>query len=120
MYATKTMISKIFGVAPPTVYRRVDGIEKEIGKRYNQYAILDKLVSVEVYADYEKYHKRLSDKNLSKTVPDFDMHAAGAYIEEISEAKKDVSEKRKAHAEDKRNEKEIERMETAEQAPQTA
>lgn len=91
MYATKAMISKIFGVTPPTVYRRVAGIEKEMGKRYNQYAILDKLVAVEVYADYEKYHKRLSDRNLRKTVPDFDMHAAKAYIEEISEAKKEIS-----------------------------
>lgn len=33
-----------------------------------------------VYADYEKYHTRLEDKNLKKYVPPFDMKAAGAYI----------------------------------------
>ncbi len=36
-----------------------------IGERYNQYAVLDNLKpSVAVYADYEKYHTRLEDKNL--------------------------------------------------------
>ena len=60
--------------------RRVKGIEALIGERYNQYAVLDNLVSVAVYADYEKYHTRLEDKNLKKYVPPFDMKAAGAYI----------------------------------------
>lgn len=69
-----------FGVTTQTVYRRVKGIEALIGERYNQYAVLDNLVSVAVYADYEKYHTRLEDKNLKKYVPPFDMKAAGAYI----------------------------------------
>ncbi|MCI9227083.1 MAG: transposase family protein, partial [Dorea sp.] len=45
-YRNKTDIAHIFGVSNPTVYRRVEGIKKEIGKRYNQYAILDNLISL--------------------------------------------------------------------------
>ena len=39
MYATKAEIARIFGVSPPTVYSRVAGIEKEIGQRYDRYAV---------------------------------------------------------------------------------
>lgn len=82
MYATKTNLAKIFGISPMTVYRRVEGIEKEIGKRYNRYAIVDRLICVEVFADYEKYRKRLADKHLRKTVPEFNLREARVYIEE--------------------------------------
>lgn len=82
MYATKAKIAKIFGVTPPTVYSRVAGIEQEIGKRYNRYAIVENLISVAVYADFEKYRKRLGDKNLRKAVPDFNMEEALKYIDE--------------------------------------
>lgn len=80
MYVNKATIARMFGVSPPTVYRRVEGIKSEIGKRYNRYAIINNLVSAEVYADYEKYHKRLNDKNMRKTVKPFDMEEAGAYL----------------------------------------
>lgn len=82
MYANKKSLANLFGISYPTVYRRVEGIEEEMGKgkRYNRYAICDGLVSVAVFADYEKYHRRLTDKNLRKTVPPFDMDEASAYI----------------------------------------
>lgn len=80
MYANKKNLAALFGVTPQTVHRRVKGIEALIGERYNQYAILDNLVSVAVYADFEKYHTQLADKNLKKYVPPFDMKEAGAYI----------------------------------------
>ena len=80
MYANKKNLAALFGVTPQTVHRRVKGIEALIGERYNQYAILDNLVSVAVYADYEKYHTRLADKNSKKYVPPFNMKEAGAYI----------------------------------------
>ncbi len=82
-YRNKTDIAHIFGVSNPTVYRRVEGIKKEIGKRYNQYAILDNLISLAVYADYEKNHKKLENRNLRKTVPPFDMYEAMMYLEEV-------------------------------------
>ena len=85
MYATKANIARLFGVSPPTVSSRVAGIEKEIGKRYNKYAICDKLISLAVYVDYEKYHKRLADRNLRKTVPEFNMTEAKKYLEEEME-----------------------------------
>lgn len=84
-YATKAQIARIFGVTPPTVYSRVEGIKQEIGKRYNRYAICENLISLAVYADYEKYRKRLADKNLRKTVPMFDMEEAGRYLEGVLE-----------------------------------
>ena len=80
MYATKAEIARIFNCSAQTVYRRVEGIEAEIGKRYNQYAILDNLISVAVYADYEKYRKHLANKNLRKYVPEFDKGAAEKYL----------------------------------------
>lgn len=80
MYANKKNLAALFGVTTQTVQRRVKGIEKLIGDRYNQYAILDNLVSVAVYVDYEKYHKCLEDKLTKKYVPPFDMKEAGAYI----------------------------------------
>lgn len=82
MYANKATIAQIFHVTRQTVWRRQQEIEQEIGKRYNRYAVLDGLVSIEVYADYEKYHKRLKDKNLRKTVPPFDMTEAREYLTE--------------------------------------
>lgn len=90
MYATKAEIARMFGVSPPTVYSRVAGIEKEIGQRYNRYAVCDKLISLAVYVDYEKYHKRLADKNLRKSVPAFNMAEARKYLAErgvINESK---------------------------------
>lgn len=80
MYATKAQLSRIFGVTVQTVHSRVKEIQKEIGKRYNRYAICENLISVAVYADHEKYRKLLADKNLRKAVPPFDMEDAEAYI----------------------------------------
>ena len=81
MYATKADIARIFGVTPPTVYNRVEGIRAEIGKRYNKYAIIDNLISIAVYADFEKYRKALADKNLRKHVPIFDINDAERYLD---------------------------------------
>lgn len=83
MYGNKVDIANTFSISLPTVHRRVKGIEEEIGKRYNRYAIADNLISLAVFADYQKYHKRLRDKNLRKTVPPFDMYEARMYLEEV-------------------------------------
>ena len=80
MYANKKNLAALFGVTTQTVQRRVKGSEKLIGDRYNQYSILDYLVSVAVYADYEKYHKCLEDQLTKQYVPPFDRKEAGAYI----------------------------------------
>lgn len=85
-YATKAGTARIFGISRDTVYNRIEGIKKEIGKRYNDYAIVDNLVSLAVFADYYKYHKRLNDRNLRKTVPPFDMYEASRYLEEVKHA----------------------------------
>ncbi len=81
MYANKADLARIFGISSMTVYRRVAEIEKEVGKRYNNYAILDNLISVAVFADYEKYRKHLADKNLRKYVPLFEMSEAERYFD---------------------------------------
>ena len=80
MYANKLTLAKIFGVSPPTVYRRIEGIKAEIGTRYNRYAILDNVVSVAVFADYDKNHRQLEDKNLRKYVPEFSPKEASEYM----------------------------------------
>lgn len=86
MYITKAELSICFGVSPPTVYKRVAGIEEEIKKgRYNRYAIADGLVSVAVFVDYMKYQKRLNDKKLRKTVPPFNMQEALEYLQEVKQ-----------------------------------
>ena len=82
MYANKAELARIFGISPMTVYRRVEEIQAEIGKRYNNYAILDNLVSIAVFADFEKYRKHLADKNLRKYVPIFEMSDAERYMDE--------------------------------------
>lgn len=89
MYATKAEIARMFKVSSPTVYSRVEGIKKEIGKRYNKYAILDNMISIAVYIDYEKYKKMLADKNLRKYVPEFDKSAAEQYISKTKSKKAD-------------------------------
>lgn len=81
MYATKADLARIFGVTRPTVCSRVKGIETEIGKRYTQYAILGNLISIAVYADYEKNRKLLEDVNLRKHIEPFEMGNAGRYLE---------------------------------------
>ena len=87
MYGNKTDIARTFHISLPTVYRRLEGLEKEIGKRYNHYAIADNLISLAVFADYYKYHKWLADKNLRKHVPPFDMYEARRYLEDVSDGK---------------------------------
>lgn len=84
MYATKTEIARMFKLSTPTVYKRVEGIQKEIGKRYNKYALCEKLVSIAVFLDYEKYHNLLEDKNLRKTVPPFNVEEAKKYLWEVN------------------------------------
>lgn len=80
-YMNKAELSRCFGISPATVYRRVAGIEEEIKKgRYNRYAIADGLISAAVFADYAKYHKRLNDRNLRRTVPAFSMDEAKEYL----------------------------------------
>lgn len=80
MYANRSELSRLFDVSRATVYRRVQGIERLIGDRYNAYAVLENLVSVAVFADYSKYHARLEDKNMKKYVPPFNPKEAGAYM----------------------------------------
>ena len=80
-YANKTEIAKLFGTSYNTVCRRERGIRKEIGKRYNQYAILGRLISVAVYADYEKYHEMLENPHLRENVPEFNLADAGRYLQ---------------------------------------
>lgn len=84
MYGNKTDIAKTFHISLPTVYRKLEGLETEIGKRYNHYAIVDNLISLAVFADYYKYHKWLKDKNLRKYEPPFDMYEARKYLEEVA------------------------------------
>ena len=86
-YMTKAELARCFGISPPTVYKRVAGIEEEIKRgRYNRYAIADGLISIAVFVDYEKYHKRLNDKNMRKTVPPFSMFEALQYLVDYSVA----------------------------------
>lgn len=87
MYANKAQIAKEFGLSYSAVQSYERGIQKEIGKRYNQYAIIGKLISKAVFADYVKYRNMLSDKNLRKCVPEFNMHEATRYIMTTKEAK---------------------------------
>ena len=85
-YMNKSDIARIFGISLPTVYKRVAGIEEEIKKgRYNQYAIAENLINIAVFVDYFKYYKRLKDKNLRRTVPDFNLHQALEYLMEFSD-----------------------------------
>lgn len=81
-YATKAELGRCFSISQPTIAKRVAGIEEEIKRgRYNRYAIADGLISIAVFADYSKYHKRLNDKNLRKTVKPFDLREALTYLE---------------------------------------
>lgn len=81
MYATKAELARIFGVTRPTVYDRVKGIEAEIGKRYGKYAIIGNLVSIGVYADYEKYRNILANKHHRKCLAPFDLDEAEQYLD---------------------------------------
>lgn len=81
-YATKAELGRCFSISQPTVAKRVKGIEQEMKRgRYNQYAVADGLISIAVFADYSKYHKRLNDKNLRRTVKPFCLREALEYLE---------------------------------------
>lgn len=82
LYANKADIAKTFSTSYNTVCRRERGIRKEIGKRYNQYAICGRLISLAVYADYEKYHEMLENPYLRENVPKFSLAEAGKYLQE--------------------------------------
>ena len=81
-YASISDLARIFGVTRPTVYDRVEGIKAEIGKRYGKYAILGNLVSIGVYADYEKYRHILANKYHRKHLAPFDLFDAEMYLQE--------------------------------------
>lgn len=93
MYAKKMDIAREFGMSYQTVFRRVEGIRKQIGKRYNEYAIVGRLVSKEVFVDYEKYHESLEDRNLRKYVPPFDIYRARQYLDDMRMSEKNVEVK---------------------------
>lgn len=81
-YATVSELSRAFNRSRPTVYKRIEGIKKQIEKgRYNRYAIVGNLISVAVFLDFEKYKDMLADKNASKYTPIFSRAEAMEYIE---------------------------------------
>ena len=59
---------------------RADEIDCRISS-CNKYAILDNLISIGVYVDYEKYRKHLADKNLRKYIPPFELSESERYLE---------------------------------------
>jgi predicted transcriptional regulator len=80
-YLTVKQIAEATGRVERTVRNKIAGIRKEIEHgRYSPYALPEGLVSWYVYVDYLTYEKRLEDKNLRKTVPDFNP----AEIEKLS------------------------------------
>ncbi|MGN0466217.1 MAG: hypothetical protein ACI4F9_07715 [Lachnospiraceae bacterium] len=72
-YYPLKQVAEMTGRTVRTVQRKIAGIQREIERgRYSPYALAGNLVNYYVYLDYIKYEKRLEDKNMRKTVPEFD------------------------------------------------
>ncbi len=66
-------LAEELGLSQKTIRILIKGIQEEIMTgRYSRYAIAGNRYSFYVVVDYLKYHKLLEDRNLRKTVPDFD------------------------------------------------
>lgn len=75
-YRQQGDVAEFFGLGKTTVYERVKEIKGEIGKRYNEHAVIQDgnivLVNILVFVDYMTYRRRLRDKNMRKYVPEYD------------------------------------------------
>lgn len=72
-YFPKSRVAEMSDTTVRTVNRKVKGIQREIERgRYSPYALAGNLINYYVYIDYIKYEKDLQDKNLRKTVPEFE------------------------------------------------
>ena len=80
VYANKSDTARFFGISRNTVYKMIEGIETEIERgRYARCAIAEGLNNKAVFLDYMVNRKRLNDKNLRRTVPEFDMKKCYEY-----------------------------------------
>jgi len=71
-YLTRKRLAEDTGRTIRTVDKKIEGIKREVKKgRYSPYALADNLVNYYVYIDYLTFEKFLADKNLRKTVPEF-------------------------------------------------
>lgn len=73
-YLTFKQVAEETGRTVRTVQNRVNGIREEIAKgRYSPCVLPEGegIVNWYAYIDYLTYRKRLEDKNLRKTVPEF-------------------------------------------------
>lgn len=71
MYMTIAQLTKEFNQSRSTVNRRVTGIKSEIGKRYPATAVLNHLINVDAYMDYEANRELLNDHTLRNGVAPF-------------------------------------------------
>ena len=71
-YLTKKQIAEETGRTVRTVDNKIKGIRREIENgRYSPYSLPEGLVNWYVYIDYLTYQNLLEDKNLRRTVPEF-------------------------------------------------
>lgn len=71
MYMTIAQLTKEFNQSRSTVNRRVIGIKSEIGKRYPKNTVLNHLINVDAYMDYEANRDMLADATLRNGLDPF-------------------------------------------------
>jgi hypothetical protein len=60
------------GYKASSVNTLIKGFQKEVGTRYNRYAVLENRYNLFAVIDYLKYRNRLKDETTRKSVPPFD------------------------------------------------
>ncbi|MDO4647937.1 MAG: hypothetical protein Q4B26_04740 [Eubacteriales bacterium] len=75
--------AKEFGISEATVKARTKEIRGQIGKRYQDYALIEDgnivMINQLVFIDWQCNRRKLMDHNMKKYVPVFDPAAVAAY-----------------------------------------
>lgn len=71
-YLSKKQLGIELGYKASSINTLIKGFQKEVGSRYNRYAVVENRYNLFAVIDYLKYRNRLKDETTRKSVPPFD------------------------------------------------
>ena len=70
-YLSRKQLAKELDYSPATISAVIKAFQKEVGKRYNRYAVAGNRFNFFAVVDFLKYRELLEDEKTRKYVPEF-------------------------------------------------
>lgn len=71
-YLSKKQLGLELDYKASSINKLIKGFQKEVGRRYNRYAVIENRFNFYAVIDYLKYRQLLEDEKTRKYVPEFD------------------------------------------------